>query len=39
MKIVNELNIPLYDLLRKTCDNDPTLNLQQAADIVYVAIP
>jgi len=39
MKIVNELNIPLYELLRKTCDNDPTLNLQQAADIVYVAIP
>ena len=39
MQIITELNIPLYDLLHKTCDNDPRLNLQQAADIVYVSIP
>ena len=39
MQIVNELNIPMYDLLHKTCAKNPKLNLQQAADIVYVSIP
>jgi hypothetical protein len=33
------LNIPLYDLLHKTCVNDPNLNLQEAADLVYLSIP
>ena len=39
LKIINELNIPLYDLLHKTCVNDPNLNLQEAADLVYLSIP
>ena len=39
LQIINDLNIPLYDLLRKTCSGDPNMNLQQAADIVYVIIP
>ena len=39
MQIVNELNIPIYDLLHKTCAKNPNLNLHQAADIVYVSIP
>jgi hypothetical protein len=39
LTIINELNIPLYDLLHKTCVNDPNLNLQEAADLVYLSIP
>jgi hypothetical protein len=39
LQIINELNIPLYDLLHKTCVNDPNLNLQEAADLVYLSIP
>lgn len=39
LKIVNDLEIPLYDLLHKTCKTDPTLTLHEAADIVYVSIP
>ena len=39
LKIVNDLDIPLYGLLLKTCKTDPTLNLHEAADIVYVSIP
>jgi hypothetical protein len=39
LQIINDLNIPLYDLLHKTCMGDPNINLQQAADIVYAAIP
>ena len=39
LQIINELNIPLYDLLHKTCVNDPNLNLQEAADFVYLSIP
>lgn len=39
LQIINELNIPVYDLLRKTCQSDPNLNLQKAADIVYLSIP
>ena len=39
MQIVNELNIPMYDLLLNTCAKNPKLNLQHAADIVYVSIP
>lgn len=39
LQIINELNIPLYDLLHKTCVSDPNLNLQEAADYVYLSIP
>ena len=39
LKIVNELNIPLYDLLHKECSNNPNLTLREAADIVYTIIP
>ena len=39
LQIINDLNIPLYDLLHKTCVNDPNLNLQEAADFVYLSIP
>ena len=39
MEIVNKLNIPLYDLLRKACINEPTLAVREAADIVYYSIP
>lgn len=39
LQIINELNIPLYDLLHKTCVQDPNLNLQEAADNVYLSIP
>ena len=37
--IINKLNIPLYDLLKKTCISDPNLNLKEAADTVYALIP
>ena len=39
LQIVNNLNIPLYDLVSKTCKANPKLNLLEAADIVYVSIP
>lgn len=39
LAIINTLNIPLYDLLRKMCENDPNLHLSEAADSVYVIIP
>ena len=39
LTIINTLNVPLYDLLLKTCENDPNLHLSEAADAVYVIIP
>jgi hypothetical protein len=39
LKIVNDLNIPLYDLVLKSCIEEPTLNTRSAADRVYLAIP
>jgi hypothetical protein len=39
LQVINTLNIPLYDLLKKTCVSDPNLNLKEAADAVYFSIP
>ena len=39
MAIVRDLNIPIYDLLHKTCTKNPVLNIQEASDLVYVTIP
>ena len=39
MAIVVDLNIPIYDLLHKTCSKNPTLSVQEATDLVYVTIP
>ena len=39
LSIVNNLEIPIYDLLNKTCADDPTLMLNTAADKVYASIP
>ena len=39
LTIINTLNVPLYDLLLKMCENDPNLHLSEAADAVYVIIP
>ena len=39
LAIVDNLKIPIYDLLNKTCADDPTLNLNTAADKVYAIIP
>ena len=39
LAIINTLNIPIYDLLRKMCEKDPNLHLNEAADAVYVIIP
>jgi len=39
MAIVEDLNIPIYDLLHKTCNKNPVLSIQGAADLVYVTIP
>jgi len=37
--IVNDLNIPIYDLLIKACQKEPMLDLHNAADVVYFEIP
>ena len=39
LAIINTLNVPLYDLLFKMCENNPNLHLSEAADAVYVIIP
>jgi len=39
LKLVNDLNIPLYDLVLKSCIEEPTLNVRSATDRVYFAIP
>ena len=39
LTIKNTPNTPLHDPLLKMCENDPNLNLSEAADAVYVIIP
>lgn len=39
LTIINDLNIPVYDLLHAACENNPNLNLSKAADQVYTLIP
>ena len=39
LKIINDLSIPLYDLVLKSCIEEPTLTTRSAADRVYLAIP
>ena len=39
LSIVQELNIPIYDLLLKVCNQNPMLSLQQSADMVFEKIP
>jgi hypothetical protein len=39
LTIVNDLNIPLYDLVLKSCIEEPTLDVRSATDRVYFAIP
>ena len=37
--IIDDLNIPIYDLLIKACQKEPMLDLHNAADVVYFEIP
>ena len=39
LTIVNNLQLPIYDLLHKVCSEDPNIPLNQAADKVYASIP
>jgi len=39
LTIINDLNIPIYDLLHIACTNNPNLKLSKAADQVYTLIP
>lgn len=39
LTIINDLNIPVYDLLHIACTNNPNLKLSKAADQVYTLIP
>lgn len=39
LEIIDHLNIPIYALLIKACEEDPNLKLHQAADNIYFMIP